>query len=134
MSKRQAIGVTVGLYLGLASFALAQYDGSAPLLCTPITILECQATGECQKGTVESVNVPQFIEVDVAKKRLSDAEDGDTTTAIKHVMHPSGRLILHGDESGRGWSLVISKETGKMSLTVAEDQTDFVIFGACTRR
>jgi len=39
---------------------------------------------------------------------------------------------MHGGQGGRGWSLVISEETGKMSATISEDQVGFVIFGAFT--
>lgn len=41
-------------------------------------------------------------------------------------------MILQGVEGGRAWSMVIGKETGKMSATVADDQVGFVVFGACT--
>jgi hypothetical protein len=44
----------------------------------------------------------------------------------------NGKLILQGIEDGRGWSLVIVEETGKMSATIAGDQVGFVVFGNCT--
>jgi hypothetical protein len=34
--------------------------------------------------------------------------------------------------NGRGWTLVISEESGKMSATISDDQVGFVLFGACT--
>ena len=43
-----------------------------------------------------------------------------------------GNIILQGVENGRGWSIVISEETGKMSATVAGDEIGFIVFGACT--
>jgi hypothetical protein len=41
-------------------------------------------------------------------------------------------MSLQGLEGGRAWSMVLAKETGKMSATVADDQLGFVIFGTCT--
>jgi hypothetical protein len=80
----------------------------------------------------EDVNIPQFIKVDVKTKMLSAAEEGGTKAAIKHLEHTNGRMILHGDQEGRGWTMVISEETGKMSATISEDQVGFIVFGACT--
>jgi len=109
----------------------AKYDGSVPLLCVPIEIIECGATGECFNSTAEDVNLPQFIKVDVKTKMLSAAEE-DRKAEIKHLEHTNGRMIMHGGQEGRGWTLVISEETGKMSATISEDQAGFIIFGACT--
>ncbi len=50
----------------------------------------------------------------------------------KEDEHNPGNLIMQGGEAGRGWTLVISEETGKMSATISEDRVGFVIFGACT--
>lgn len=43
-----------------------------------------------------------------------------------------GKLILQGMEDGRGWSLVIVEETGKMSAAIAGSQVGFVVSGNCT--
>ena len=42
-----------------------------------------------------------------------------------------GKNILHGGHNGRGWAIVISEETGKLSATISEERTGFIIFGAC---
>jgi hypothetical protein len=42
-------------------------------------------------------------------------------------------MVLQGSENGRGWTMVISEETGKVSATVSDDQVGFVIFGASTK-
>jgi hypothetical protein len=41
-------------------------------------------------------------------------------------------MILQGIEDGRGWSIIISEDTGKMTATASQDDVGFVIFGACT--
>ena len=55
------------------------------------------------------------------------------TSAVKNIEHVDGRLILQGAENGRGWTLVILKENGKMSSTVSDEDVGFVVFGACTK-
>ena len=109
----------------------ATYDGSVPLLCATVTVLECEETGECPRRTVESVNLPQFVKINTQQQTLSAVGQSETTTPIKRLEHLDGRLILQGGEAGRGWSLVITEETGKLSAAIVEDGGTFVIFGAC---
>lgn len=131
---RELAAITVGLSLCMVPVHVlaAKYDGSVPLLCVPIEIIECVAAGECLSSTAEDVNLPQFIKVDVKTKMLSAVEEGGKKAEIKHLEHTNGRMIMHGGQEGRGWTLVISEETGKMSATISEDQAGFIVFGACT--
>lgn len=132
MRKLAVIGFSIGVCTAPGNVSAATYDGSVPLLCAPIEIIECEAAGDCFNGTVEDVNIPQFIKVDVKKKTISAAEEGGKKATIKHLEHNNGRMIMHGGQEGRGWTMVISEETGKMSATISEDQAGFIVFGACT--
>jgi hypothetical protein len=133
MRKFAAIRMAIAISFAPLRVAVAgQYDGSVPLLCVPIEILECEAGGKCSNSTAEGVNLPQFIKVNFKEKTLSAVHKDGPTAPIKHVEREQGRMIMHGGQHGRGWSVVISEETGKMSATVTEDQVGFVIFGACT--
>jgi hypothetical protein len=136
MYKRQAIGLALCFCLGTASYpplVAAAYDGSVPLLCAVIEVFDCQAAGDCQRGTAESVNLPQFVKVDFAEKTLSTLEEGGRKriTPIRHVERIDGDMIVQGLEGRRAWSMVIAHETGKISVTVSDHQVGFVVFGAC---
>ena len=48
--------------------------------------------------------------------------------AIKSIEHIDGKMIMQGSENGRGWTIVISEKTGKMSATISDDQVGFVVF------
>lgn len=111
--------------------ATARYDGSAPLLCVPTAVTECGAEGECRRGTAESVNLPQFMRVDL-KAMIIRSEETGRESPIRSIEHMNGKLILQGAQGERGWTLTISETTGKMSGTVSADGEGFVIFGACT--
>ena len=134
MKKLKAIGVAIGICMAPYQLAVAQgkFDGSVPLLCVPIEIIECDVEGDCVTATAEAVNIPQFVRVNFKKKTLSAADGTGKEAAIKNFEHNNGRMIMHGGQGGRGWTMVISEETGKMSATVSEEQAGFVIFGACT--
>jgi hypothetical protein len=134
MNKLAAI--CLALVLGMAPYPLAaaSFDGSVPLICALIEVFDCAVGADCQRGTPESVNLPQFVKLDFSGKTLSTTEDaqGKKVTPIKHVEQFGNNLMLQGGEEGRGWSLILAKEGGKMSATVADDGVGFVIFGACT--
>jgi hypothetical protein len=40
--------------------------------------------------------------------------------------------MLLGTELGYGWTLTIDQETGKLTVTLANREAAFVLFGACT--
>jgi hypothetical protein len=134
MNKLTAIGLVLGL--GLVPYVPAgtPFDGSAPLICALIEVMDCAPGADCQRGAPESVNLPQFVKLNFTEKMLSTTEAAQKkeATPIKNIEPFDSRLILQGAESGRAWSLIIAKDTGKMSATVSDDQVGFVIFGACT--
>jgi len=102
------------------------------LLCAVINVVECSAQGECQRSTIESANLPRFIRVNPAARSLASTGDDARTAPIQSVERVNDRLILHGGQQGRAWSATVDDKTGQMSVAVVEDQTAFVVFGACT--
>ena len=123
----------LGAVANPAAAAGAKFDGSTPLLCVPIEITECDVGGKCYVGTAEEVNLPQFIRIDLKEKLLRGvSETADRTTPIDFLERENNRMVLHDGQKGRGWTAVISEETGKLSATISEEGTAFIIFGACT--
>ena len=127
--------------IALAAFLLpfpliaAGPDSSKPLLCATIDAIECSGlSAECYMGTAETVNLAQFVKIDLDKKKIEAVRQGgeSRSSTIMNHKRENGKLILQGVESGRGWSLVIVEKTGKMSATIAGDQVGFVVFGNCT--
>jgi len=132
--SRLIFTITIAV-LGLFSSAIAQakFDGSVPLLCVPIEITQCDEGERCYRGTAEDVNLPQFIRVNLEEKILSGVGlAAARTTPINFMARENGRIVLHGGQNGRGWTALISEETGKLSATISDTGTAFIIFGACT--
>src|SRR5215831_1104907 len=129
MRQLQAISLALCLCLGMAPYPLlaAAYDGSVPLLCAVIEVFDCQVASDCQRGTADSVNLPQFLKIDVKEKTLSTTEagEGKRVTSIKNFERVEGNMILQGAEGGRAWSMVIATETGKVSASVSDNQVGF---------
>ena len=134
MSKLTAICLVLGLSLVPYARAAGPYDGSVALICALIEVMDCAPRADCQRGAPESVNLPHFIKLNFTEKTLSTTEAAQKkrATPIKNIEQFDSSMILQGVEDGRPWSVVIAKDTGKMSATVADDQVGFVVFGACT--
>jgi len=110
----------------------AQYDGSVPLLCVPIQAIDCDVEENCVRGSAASENIPQFLRIDFKEKIISAVDKSGKKASIKTLERIDGKLIIQGIQKGRGWTMVISEQTGKMSATITDDQVGFVVFGACT--
>lgn len=119
----------------VAAGASAQaFDGSQPLLCASVETIGCGPGEGCAASTAEELNVPRFLRIDFAKGlvRTSRSEGEERMTQIHDMEQNDEALILQGVEGGYGWSMTITRATGKMALSVAGDRAAFVIFGACT--
>jgi len=129
---RVLIPFAVALALTLAAGVSALAQQASSLLCAVINVVECSAQGECQRSTIESANLPRFIRVNPAGRSLASTGDDARTAPIQSVERVNDRLILQGGQQGRAWSATVADKTGQMSVAVVEDQTAFVVFGACT--
>ncbi len=118
------------------------FDGSKPLICAVMDLVECQPGGKCQQVTAEEVGIPLFSKIDFKKNEISAilADGTKRSTPIERFEKVDGKIIIQGAEDGIegvrdgvGWSMAIAEETGKTVLTASGDEVGFVIFGACTR-
>ena len=132
-AKRMILPVLFIFFLPLISTA-GDFDGSKPLICAVIEDFDCIPGGECLSGTAESINIPQFLRIDFKEKVITGKRgDGKVLSTTVNNMEPAdGKMILQGIQKGKAWSMVITEATGKMTITAADDQAGFVVFGACT--
>ena len=129
------------IFMITAPASAGDFDGSKPLMCAVIDIVECGSGGKCQELTAEDVGIPRFLKVNFKKKSITATHAGGSkkSTTIKNSEHIDGKLILQGAEDGIegvrdgvGWSIAIAEDTGNMVLTASGDDVGFVVFGACT--
>jgi hypothetical protein len=129
-----ALVVSIVLALTLTPGSLSaqpKLDGSAPVICAAMEVLECEAGGACHRRGAEAANFPSFLKLDFKAKTIASM-DGKRKAPIHDVERVDGQLVLHGGQEGRGWSAVIVSGTGKLSASVVLPDAAFVIFGACT--
>jgi hypothetical protein len=134
-------GIAVLLLLSLAISATAEdFDGSKPLLCSVVSVIENTPDNGCSEVAPETVAVPQFFRIDFEKKtvRPSGKSEGARSSAIKWMERMGGKLILQGADEGIqdvrdsvGWTATISEETGRFVLTASGNDEAFIVYGAC---
>jgi hypothetical protein len=128
------------VYLSLTALVLVgpawadDLTGVQKFLCSATTASACCDDGQCASGTAMEVNVPQFIEIDLAAKRVSTtkASGMNRTSPIESMKREDGQILIHGDDSGRAYSFVIVEHTGELSAAIAAAGCNVSVFGACT--
>jgi hypothetical protein len=132
MKNWSAFGLVLATLAATQMASAADFDGKKPILCSTSLAIECEADYECHNSPPEINAIPPFIRVDVKKKTLSGRRWGkQETTAIERVEHNGNRLMLQGVDEGRGWTLAIAEETGRMAITISEVDAAFILFGSC---
>ena len=137
MRKLMLAGSLITLCVaGPLAAAKGDISKSKKLICAPTIAHQCSAEENCSSGSPESVDIPRFFRIDLAKRIVvgETADDQQRTSKISTVDNDNdeGVLILQGIQVGRGWSAIINKATGKMVVTASADDLAVTLFGACT--
>jgi hypothetical protein len=141
MNKMKLLGL-IGLSIFMSSLTVwaGDFDGSRPLLFSVISAMECTPDDGCRAVTIDSLDLPRFLKIDLNKMAIGPVSESDTRpgSAIERMERVDGKLILQGAEDGYasvrdglGWTISISEDTGKVVMTASGDQVAFVVFGAC---
>ncbi len=121
-----------------ASVAVADFDGSEPLVCSFGQVKECDHGTACRDVAHESVDAPDFVKLNFKKKELVSTTAGNDSGPEKMtVTDLSTFLVVQGVQgSGHGnslaWSISIDQSSGEMVAAGAGEKAAFVIYGACT--
>jgi len=132
--KRLCVCLAVMLALSGAAAWADDLSGANRFLCASVQANRCLEGGDCRADVPWDLNIPEFIEVDLAAKKLSTtaASGENRSTPIAHVTRENGVIVLQGLEMGRAFSFVITEETGRVAVAVASEGTATAVFGACT--
>jgi len=138
MTRMMLLAIAAALPAG-ALAAGGGFDGKSELICTTIEAVQClKAPGRnhvCARGLSTGLDVPQFIRLDFAAKRVTATEESGVkeTSDIASVGSGNNHLVVQGIDDGHGWSIVIEQKTGQMSASAVGDEEGVLVFGACTK-
>jgi hypothetical protein len=121
------------LFVSAAANAASKFDGSSNLICAAFDITACVDGVTCAKGQARTFNMPEFLSVNFKKKTVHADYDGDKTadSPFENFQSTDSQLIMQGVENDHGWTLAISKKTGRMSVSAVGEEVSFTMFGAC---
>ncbi|MGB5290436.1 MAG: hypothetical protein WBN41_03175 [Lysobacterales bacterium] len=121
------------LFASVTANAADKFDGSSNLLCAVFNITACVDGLACAKGEARTFDMPEFMTVDFKKESIHVEYDGGKTadSPIKNYQSTENQLIFQGVENDHGWSVAISKKTGRMSVASVGEEVSFTMFGAC---
>lgn len=125
------LGFGLVLAYGFPSAAwAADFDGTVPLICAPVEVMDCIPGAPCFAGTPDQLGAPSFLRIDFAGKRVVGPY---AEARIATVTAGDGRLLLQGVEIGHAFAIALDQETGRMTATLNDASGAFVLFGSCTR-
>src|SRR5205807_307258 len=94
----------------------APFDGSQPMVCATLEILECEPGLRCEEETVDTIDAPQFFQISVPDKTVVGIRPSGApvNAKIELVRLAEQQLFLQGVEKTRGWSMAINAAKGGM--------------------
>ena len=125
---------TGSTFLAASLAAADNLAGQDAFLCSAVEVTICTADGICESEVPWNLNIPQFLHVDLAGKRLAttQASGENRSSPIEHSKRENGQIFVQGIEGGRAFSMVLREQDGFASIAIAADGVTIALFGACT--
>jgi hypothetical protein len=127
---RPTLSMLFGALATLAVPAIGgDFDGSKRLICATVQAMDCAVGQDCGRGLPDDIGAPAFMRIDFEKKTVT----GTTRSSPVLFMEKSDQqLLLQGTELGYAWTIALDQAAGKMTVTLANHDGAFVLFGNCT--
>jgi len=107
----------------------ADFDGSKPLICATVEVLDCVSDMACESGQPAEMGAPSFMRIDFAKQVVKGPE---LSSPFRLLEKKDGQVLLQGSELGFGWTLAIDQADGAMFSSLVNSRGVFVLHGSCT--
>ena len=106
-------------------------DGTQPLECAAEKGHDCLAKNtECTRLKAES-KIEPVLHIDFDKQQVRSPFRTELLT-VTHTTATDESLILQGgEERGFAWSALIKKKDGSFTISIADREGAYVVFGTC---
>jgi hypothetical protein len=124
--------LSIALLLATTARAAEDFNGSRPMDCKPLQTHDCLPTAKVctplkpQAGTLE--NEPMHIDVARMSAQIPFRNDA---LPIASFGFNTESLVMQGSDVEVVWSATIHRTTGKLTITIADREGAYVIFGQC---
>jgi len=119
-----ALSVIVSTAAGAADF-----DGSTALSCTGVSGYSCDPDKACSKVKPESKAAPVVL-IDPLNKTVKTPYRTDLLPIANSTTN-NEQLQFQGTSAKFAWSAIVNRNTGKVTITIADRVGAYVIFGQC---
>ena len=99
-------------------------------------VYECEAVTGCKRVSTDTINLSEFILVDVDKKQLTELAIGENgeTEDIEGISSTDKAIFMHGQQDKETWNATISLEDGSLTGGISSSPSSFALFGHCTKK
>ena len=123
------IGLVALALLAAAAAKAGDFDGSKPLLCAPVEVIDCVPGMPCFVDTPVEMGAPSFLRIDFGRKTVTGPHAEAKIAALEKS---DAQLLLQGVEVGHAFAIALDRESGRMTATLSNVNGAFVLFGSCT--
>jgi len=108
----------------------ADFDGTTPLTCTGLAGYSCEpGKAQCNKVKPQS-NVAPVVTIDPGNKTIKTPYRTDLLPIANSALN-NEQLQLQGTSEKFAWSAIVNRQSGKVTVTIADRVGAYVIFGQC---
>lgn len=106
-------------------------DGTQPLACEAEKGHDCLANkAECSKLKPES-KIEPVVHIDFAKREVRSPYRTQLLTVVHAAATEESLILQGGEERGIAWSALIKKKDGSFTISIADREGAYVVFGTC---
>jgi hypothetical protein len=133
-AMRNLILGPAALIAGLCALPVAASAQS--YICAIGEVYECEPVIGCKRVSTDTINLSEFIVVDVDKKQLTEAAIGENgeTEDIEGITATDKAVFMHGQQDKETWNATISLEDGSLTGGISSPPSSFAMFGHCTKK
>lgn len=134
MKRFATLAIAAAIALAPGAAVADSLVGSDRFLCSAATVTACTEDGDCFKLAPSDLNMPQFVEVDLQKKKLTTTKSSGMNRAsdIVNLQRKDGTILMQGEQNGRAYSWMVNETLGIATISVAFDGFSVGVFGSCT--
>ena len=106
-------------------------DGIAPLDCAAEQGHDCLPTkATCSQIERESKKDP-VLRIDFARREVRSPFRTEVLHATHTTTTAESFILQGGEESGFAWSALVKRKTGAFTVSIADREGAYVVFGTC---